>query len=343
MASIRKRNGKWQVRIRIKNQPSIEKTFANKNDAEAWGKIIESEIIRGIYIKSDEANRITLSSALDKYEELISSKKRSGEIEKYRIQKWKSSKLANRTLASLRGVDFANWRDSRLISAKPATVRLELAVISNLFTIAQKEWGIEGLTNPISSIRMPSVQNSRSRLFNEYEESYLLDALDVSIHGCKNKFIKPIVLFALETAMRKGELLSLKWEHINFKDRVAYLAITKNGLSRFVPLSSGAISILKDLDPSDEGQVFKTSANALNLAFRRGLIRARTDYKAQDGKDNHFLENFHFHDLRHIAITRLSEKLPNIIELATVSGHKDVRMLKRYYHPSIKELAMKLG
>ncbi len=232
MASIRKRNGKWQARIRIKGQPSIEKTFSTKSDAEAWGKIIESEIIRGLYIKSDEAIRLTLSDALDRYGEVVSAKKRSGGIEKYRIQNWKSSKLAKRTLASLKGVDFAIWRDSRLVSAKPATVRLELALISNLFTIAQKEWGIEGLTNPISSIRMPSVQNSRSRLFNENEESYLLDALNVSIHGCKNKFIKSIVLFALETAMRKGELLSLEWEHINFKDRVAYLPTTKNGLSR---------------------------------------------------------------------------------------------------------------
>lgn len=340
---MRKRNGKWQVRIRLKDQPAIEKTFINKSDAEAWGKITESEIIRGTFIKRQEAERLTLSDSLNRYEKLISSKKQSGDIEKYRIKKWQSSKLAGRSLASLRGVDFAEWRDDRLKTAKPATVRLELALISNLFTIAQKEWGIEGLANPISSIRMPSVQNSRSRLFNENEESYLLDALNVSKHGCKNQFLKPIVLFALETAMRKGELLSLKWEHINFKDKVAFLPITKNGLPRLVPLSSSAISILKDLGSSDEGHVFKISANALNLAFNRSLTRARSAYKTHDGKNNKFLENFHFHDLRHIAITRLSEKLPNIIELAAVSGHKDVRMLKRYYHPCIKSLALKLG
>lgn len=345
MASIRKRNGKWQARVRIKDQPSIEKTFTSRSDAEAWGKIIESEIIRGIYIKSDAANRMTLSLALEKYERLISSKKRSGEIEKYRIERWKRSNLASRSLASLKGVDFANWRDSRLSSAKPATVRLELALISNLFTIAQKEWGIDGLTNPISSIRMPSVQNARNRLFDESEEHYLLCALDTNglVSSCKNRFIKPIVLLALETAMRKGELLSLQWENINFKDRVAYLAMTKNGSSRFVPLSTMALSVLHNLTPSKNGAIFRLSSNALNLAFNRAIARARKDYQVDDGRNERFLEDFHFHDLRHIAITRLSEKLPNIIELAAVSGHKDVRMLKRYYHPCIKNLAKKLG
>jgi len=351
MAAIRKRCDKWQARVRVKGQPTIEKSFHTRADAESWAKIIESEIIRGVYFKRTLAEQTTLRDALDRYEKEITPSKRGADIEKQRIKFWKSSNLACKSLASLRSTDFAQWRDVRAKVVAAATLRKEIMLISHLFNIARKEWGYEGLINPIEGIRLPAENNARSRVFLEEEERFLLCALEPVERdaqgrlgsGCSNPWLRPIVKLALETAMRRGELLSLKWENIRLVDRVAHLPITKNGKSRDVPLSSAAIDILRSLPRTLRGVVFPVTANAVKLSFVRAVNRARRAYLKDGGTDDRMLIDLHFHDLRHIAVTRLAEKLPNIIELAAVSGHTDVRMLKRYYHPRAEELAKKLG
>jgi len=148
--------------------------------------------------------------------------------------------------------------------------------------------------------------------------------------GRRSLWVKPIVQLALATAMRRGELLSLRWENINLRVRTAYLPTTKNGDSRTVPLSSGALDILEKLPRHLSGAVFPMNAPALNGAFKRGLSRTG-------------LEDIRFHDLRRTAITKMAEKLPNVIELAAVSGHKSLMVLKQYYRPSASDLALKLG
>jgi len=352
MATIRKRGDKWQARIQIKGTDQCSKSFSSRSDAEAWAKITEAEIIRGVFIKRTDAERTTLGDALKKYEDEVTPNKRGADQELHRIRVWKSDPLAKKSLASLRGVDFAKWRDKRLKAVKPATVRHDLEVISNLFNVARKEWGIDGLINPVKEIRLPPIQNARSRVFYPGEEALLLAALDPMERkkngqwgtGACTELLKPFVLLALETAMRRGELLSLRWENVSLKKRVAHLPITKNGESRNVPLSSMAVGILMKLHRKPFGYVFDgMTANAVKLAFIRALKRARVAYEEAGGEDPHMLVELTMHDLRHIAITRLAERLPNIIELAAVSGHSDVRMLKRYYNPKAEDLAKKLG
>jgi integrase len=138
------------------------------------------------------------------------------------------------------------------------------------------------------------------------------------------------VQLALATAMRRGELLSLRWEHIDLQDRTAFLADTKNGDSRIVPLSSIAVQVLAELPRHISGLVIPVKYFTLDAAFKRGARRAN-------------LDQVRFHDLRRTSITRLAEKLPNVIELAAVSGHKSLMVLKRYYRPSAIDLAKKLG
>lgn len=359
MAAIRKRGNRWQARVRIKGQATIEKSFSSKADAEAWAKITEAEIIRGVFIKRTDAERTTLGEALKRYEEEVTPTKRGADTERQRIKAWKADKIASKSLASIRSVDFAQWRNKRLKEVKPGTVRLELAVISNLFNIARKEWGFEGLANPIESIRLPSVQNARNRLFLNREEALLLDALRPVEReengqwgsGCGNVWLLPLVRLALETAMRRGELLALRWENIRLAERVAHLPMTKNGNRRDVPLSSRAVEILNGLKLKTDGNVkqlpkgpvFPITANAVKLGFTRAVERARRRYVENGGTDDRMLIDLHFHDLRHIAVTRLADRLPNIVELASVSGHTDVRMLRRYYHPKAEDLAKKLG
>jgi integrase len=142
--------------------------------------------------------------------------------------------------------------------------------------------------------------------------------------------MKPLVEFALETAMRRGEILGLLWTNVNLKDRTAFLELTKNGDSRTVPLSSRAVQILQNLPRDSGSSVFPINHASVSANFNRARKRAN-------------LEDFHFHDLRHTAITHLAKKLPNVLELAAVSGHKELRMLKRYHHPNPVELAIKIG
>jgi integrase len=140
----------------------------------------------------------------------------------------------------------------------------------------------------------------------------------------------PLVKLALETAMRRGELLALQWEHIDLSVQTALLPMTKNGTARVVPLSKKAVAVLAELPRRGDGPVFPISHMTMHNCFRDACKRAS-------------INNLHFHDLRHTATSRLAEKLPNVIELASVTGHQTIQMLKRYYHPNAEALAQKLG
>lgn len=130
--------------------------------------------------------------------------------------------------------------------------------------------------------------------------------------------------------MRRGELLSLRWEHVDLARHIAHLPTTKNGESRTVPLSSRAVAVLDALPRSVDGRVFPITHDALKMAWNRTTARAG-------------IENLHFHDPRHEATTRLAERVANVIEPAAITDHKDLRMLQRYYHPRPEDLARKLG
>ncbi|MEE5106199.1 site-specific integrase [Pseudomonas alliivorans] len=160
--------------------------------------------------------------------------------------------------------------------------------------------------------------------------------------------MRPIVQLAIETAMRRGKIFELRWKHVNLDRRTAHLPATKNGLPKTVTLSPKAIQLLKDLPRSLCGRVFPTTADALKKAFVKGLERARLKYLgdcdvAQVTPREDILINLRFHDLRHEASCRLATKLPNLIELASVTGHREMNMLKRYYNITAEELAAKLA
>lgn len=151
------------------------------------------------------------------------------------------------------------------------------------------------------------------------------------ITGPSNPWIKPLVLFALETGMRRSEMLSLTWDQVFLAeaDRYVRLLDSKNGDSRNVPLSRRAMAVLQNLSRDGSGFVFPTTADAVKKSFVRAVERAG-------------IFDLHFHDLRHEATTRISKKLSNVLELSAVTGHKTLHMLKRYYHPDASDLARKL-
>lgn len=204
-------------------------------------------------------------------------------------------------------------------------------VISHLFEVARKEWGIQ-IHNPVRDIKLPRHANARTRRLevedhdDGSEEERLLNAC----RDARNPYLLPIVKLALETAMRRGELLSLRWKHIDLKRRVAFLPDTKIGETRSVPLSSVAIRVLSDIPRGKQDEVFRgLTGEAVKHAYVRAVRRAG-------------IENLRFHDLRHEATTRLFEKGLNIMEVASITGHKDLWMLRRYTHLKAEDLARKL-
>jgi integrase len=185
------------------------------------------------------------------------------------------------------------------------------------------------MTNPVPFVKKPPSPQGRNRTLNNDELERLFKACIPRVKN-GNRWVLPIVKFALASAMRRGEILGLHWREVDFQKRTAYIPLTKNGTSRTVPLSSEALAILQSLPRSLGGRVFPINGPNLSLHFEKARTKAE-------------LDDFHFHDLRHMAITRMAERLPNVIELSAVSGHKSLAMLKRYYHPNPEALAEKLG
>src|SRR5690606_16662913 len=178
MLSVRKRGSVWQGRVRDKGLPPSEKSFLTKSDDEAWAKITEAEMLRGVFIKRTASEQTTLAEALCRYECEITPHKKGAAQERVRIAQWGGWKHAKKSLANLRAVDFAQRRDERLQKVSPATVRLEFALVSHVFKIARTEWGFEGLVNPVKEIRLPAVRNARERVFLSGEYELLMSVLE---------------------------------------------------------------------------------------------------------------------------------------------------------------------
>jgi integrase len=327
MASFRQRNNKWQARVSRDGYPDQVKTFEGKSDAERWARSVESSMDKGQFIDTQEAQRTTLRDVILRYVREVTPTMKSVSEDTIRLNAIARKPIADWSLVNLSAARVAAYRDERLKQVSNGTVIRELAYLSSIINHARREWGIN-TTNPVQHVRKPSSPPGRTRKLSEDEKSKLIQALEPK--GRQNIWTKPIVVLALETAMRRSELLALRWEHIDLVRQAALLPETKNGTPRTVPLSTAAVALLKSLPRNISGNVFPIRYFTLDAAFKRAVKRAG-------------LSDFHFHDLRHTAITAMAEKLPNVIELSAVTGHKSLAMLKRYYHPSVEDLARKLG
>ncbi|AXK37992.1 site-specific integrase [Crenobacter cavernae] len=323
MATINHRGPhQYQVTIRRKGFPTQTKTFETKREAQAWANTIESEMARGVFVDRSEAERTTLGEALQRYAREVTPRKKSAAKELSTLRKWLAHPLAARTLASLRSVDFATYRDARLKEVGANTVRLELALISHLFTTLRGEWSIP-IDNPITSIRKPELPPGRDRRLVGDEEARLLAAASDSM----TPSLLLAIQLAIETGMRAGEIVQLTWWQIDLAAKVIRLPKTKNGAARVVPLSKKAERLLRALPCSlGRGTRLMTfhDSNGLSAAFRRDCARAG-------------IEGLCFHDLRHEAASRIAPKM-EVATLAKVIGWKTLQMAMRYYNPTDAEL-----
>ncbi|WP_194721667.1 tyrosine-type recombinase/integrase [Noviherbaspirillum malthae] len=239
MASIRQRNDKWQARVRRKGLPAIEKTFLTRLEAEKWARLVESEVERGLFIDRTEAERTLFADILLRYKNGVTPQKRGMTAEAIRIDTLIKSTLGQYSMVALTSAVIARWRDSRLKKVSGSTVNRELNIISAVINVAMREWNIALPQNPVTAIKRPPSNQGRDRRLEPDEERLLLNELtitprnlDGTFSGMQNTWLKPLVQFALETAMRRGELLSLTWDDIDLTRQIARLSMTKNGTSR---------------------------------------------------------------------------------------------------------------
>lgn len=329
MATIRKLRGRWQAQVRRRGVPPRAKSFDTKTAAERWATDLEAEANRsGWAVDTRAAEKTTLKELLTRYRDEVTPSKRGAVSERARINSIVRCPIAHRTLAKLTSADVASYRDERLKTVAPATVIRELNTVSHAIEIASREWGLWLPRNPVKLVRRPPVPRGRTRRFKEGEENALLTACDRG----RTPLLKPLIVLAIETGMRRGELLDLRWQHVDLKLAVAHLPLTKNGDSRDIPLSRRAVAILQELraEDSNRERVFPITGNAVRLAFEHLRVRAG-------------MSDLRFHDLRHEAISRLFEKGLNIVEISAISGHRELKMLQRYTHLRAADLVARLG
>ncbi|MBF0192501.1 MAG: site-specific integrase [Magnetococcales bacterium] len=332
-------SGTWRVDIRRRGHPRIIKNFRLKREGEAWARRTEDEMSRGVYLHRDSAEQTTIAGALERYLNEVSVKKAPGtHAREIKLARGLVQRLGNYTLATMTPNVLAKFRDERLKTVSSNTVRLDLALISHLFTIAIKEWQVGLPFNPVLNISKPAPARARERRLMGDEEERLLAACD----AYSNPTVGWVVRIALATAMRKEEILKLRRSDVDLTHRIATVQIDKNQETRHVPLSADAVGVFervfnRTVQPIDTDLLFYGDPGAdgerdfyeINKAWRVILARAG-------------IEALHFHDLRHEAISRMVEKgMPDQFVMA-VSGHKTHAMLKRYTHLKPKDIVAKM-
>lgn len=342
MATISERGEySWRIQVRRRGIPPIYKTFNYKDDAEKWARQMEAELDRGLYLPRRDAERTTFAEVAERFEKEYAPHHYRGNGWKHKLKHLKDD-LGKYALIAISAKVVGKYRDDRLSQPdpryrkspdsaprlSPATVKTDLDLLSKVLDVATKEFGIV-LPNgkPVISIRKPKDAGRQERRLIGDEETRLLAECEAS----GNTWLAPAVRLAIETAMRQGELLSLDWRHVDMKRRLAMLLMTKNGEARAVPLSPAAIGVLQGLTRAVSGRVIPVPRMTLYKAFERACARAG-------------IADLTFHDLRHEALLRLAERGDfSILELAAVSGHKTLQVLKRYTHLQAERLANKLA
>jgi len=332
MASYRKRNGGWRAEI-VKLGVRDSQTFDTKAAAVAWATAREALIIAQSG-KSRTTVSMTLSEALRRYKRDVSPTKAGQRWEELRLDKFdRELEWVGELMDNITSEQVAQWRDARLKKVKTATVRREMTLLSSVFELARREWKACSV-NPVRDAKRPSNGPPRERRVAPGETSALLNRLGYVEGQPPVTLMQELAyafLIALETAMRQGEILGMTAKWVKLRERFVRLPKTKNGSSRNVPLSTRALGLLEQLykGKGPEDKLFRLESASADAMFRR----VRDELK---------IVGLTFHDTRHEAITQLARKV-DVLDLARITGHKDLKSLMVYYNATASELAQRLG
>ena len=321
MASFRKHGAGWRAEVYKKGVRKAQ-TFPTKAEAKVWAHALEGELAEGLRPSS-----LTVGKMMEKYAAEVSPSKKGAKWEQLRITAFQAMPLAQVKLLEVDQTHISAWRDERLKTVKPGTLLREWTLLSHAFQVAVREW-LYLKDNPMKGVRRPLEPAPRTRILSELEQETLVYAFG-SNYGTATSRVGAAVTLAIETGMRAGELCGLTWDKVDLKRCVADLPKTKNGDARQVPLSPKAVAILKAL-PQIPGnpKCLRLNTQQMDALWRK--IR-----------DKAGITECHFHDTRATAVTKLAKKL-NILDLARMIGHRDLRSLQVYYRESAEDIAKKL-
>lgn len=335
MASFSKEKNGWRVQVAIQGVRE-SRTFSTKTEATTWAAQRETEI------RTEKATGVqrgrTIDDAFRRYEKEVSVHKRGYRLEAVRLGAVGRMEIDGVPLKDWKLIDvtpevLGRWRDKRLLVDKVlgSSVNRDLNLLSHVFSVAAKEWKWLA-KSPTTDVRRPADPPPRDRLYTQDEIERICAALGIDVDQATpvetvSQRVGIAFLFAIETAMRAGEICGLLPEHV--KGRVATLVRTKNGTKRNVPLSTRAAALLELLPPREgHDTIFGMTPKVLDLLFRKARVRAMIDDAT-------------FHDTRHLAITRLAKRL-NVLDLARMVGHRDLKQLQTYYNESAEDMAARL-
>ncbi|MBB6255430.1 site-specific integrase [Nitrospirillum iridis] len=337
--------GQYRARKMVDGR-HITKTFPKAALAARWLAEVEVDHRRGVFLDRSEAERLTLGDVIRRYQEEIlgvNSEKRGAEKERGHLKIVLEDAVCQIRMARLRPTDLAQYRDRmKALDYAPATTVRRLNLLQTIIQHARREWDVNLAENPAQMVKRPNgADHKRDRIFRDdansgtamalSEEQRLLNACDAET----NPLLGPIVRFAIATAMRQGEIVGLRWEDIDIRKHTAIVrgaagTVTKNGDVREIPLLPDALVLLTDLGLRKGGRVFPIDQNVLKMRYRRAVQKAG-------------ITNLTFHDLRHIATSRLARIYTNPLDLKRVTGHRDLKSLDRYYHATAADLAIMGG
>jgi integrase len=323
MASIQRHGKAWRVQVFVDGR-RLSKVLPTKQEAAGWALRAEAELA------GRSLPAVTLAQALQRYAREVSATHRGQRWEAVRIRKLMRDPLALRRLDSLSAAELSAWRDRQLQVLAPSSVAREMTLLRSVFETARRDWHWLRV-NAWREVRWPKAPPARRRRIAAAEVEAMTRALglgDPLAADTASQRVGLAFLFALETAMRSGEIVGLRWADLDLAARTARLARTKNGDPREVPLSTRAVELLRLL-PAGTGPVFGLSGAVRDALWRRA-------------RDAAGVVDLHFHDSRAEAIWRLSKRL-DVLQLARVIGHRDPRSLMLYYHESAADMALRLG
>lgn len=338
MANIEKRTApdnkvSYRVKIRIKGFPTQTATFARLTDAKDWAKITEGAIKDRRYFKNTESKKRTLKELIDRYiDDVLPSKPKSKDKQTSQLNWWKEA-IGDYFLVDITPALIGEYRD-KLAKEKtrfnkkysPSTINRYLSAISHAFTIATNEWGwIED--SPMRKVSKSKEPRGRVRFLSDDERKILLTTCKESI----SEYLYPVVVLALSTGMRQGEILNISWADINIDRQYIILHETKNGERRRVPLAGLALEEIKKLS-----KIRRIDTNLLFPHANTNIKEQHFDIRKpwNDALEKAEIKDFRFHDLRHSAASYLAMNGASLAEIAEVLGHKTLQMVKRYAHLS---------
>lgn len=347
MGSLKKlASGIWSARVQL-NGRDFKRRFKTKGEAQRWMRQLEIDLANTEAFVGQQGWGLRLKDLMQQYRLQITPTKKGALQESALLLRLEKQPLADKPLLEIQPIHIVQWREWRLKAVSPATVIREMNMLSSVFNVGRTEFCIIGLdANPVQGVKRPKAPLHRDRRFLEQK-----DEMERVINATESPMLKLIIPFAVETGMRRGEIANLTWDAVSLEQQTARLedANVKNGVGRSVPLSRRAVEILRSVPQHEGDTVFDMKANSIGLAFRRAVKRARKLYEEECYEKNikpdpALLKNLRLHDLRHEAASRFFEvKELSVMEVASITGHKDLRQLRRYTHLSASKLAKKLN